>query len=150
MDTDRQTTFVADQPEHRSTPNGCEPGCEACEPQPTNPNTTTPDGNATSACDCYVRHLDAETRFGLHFGAHNSACPQYRVSLDPVDRKHDEAFRAETEITPPTVSSNLIAARCIKCLATRTLRQIDANTFKCGQCATVVQPTFGGGWTIVS
>ena len=46
------------------------------------------------SCNCYVRHLDEETQYVLHFGAHNPACPQYRVSLDPVDRKHDEEFRA--------------------------------------------------------
>ena len=58
-------------------------------------------------CTCYVRHLDEITRYVLHYGAHNPACPQYRVSLDPVDRVHDDEFRARTEITAPDVSNNL-------------------------------------------
>ena len=44
-------------------------------------------------CDCYVRNLSEEVRFGLHYGAHSSTCPRYRVSLDPVDRANDEEFR---------------------------------------------------------
>ena len=52
-------------------------------------------------CDCYVRFLDKVTRYGLHYGAHNIDCPQYRVSLDPVDRANDEAFRRETEVPRP-------------------------------------------------
>ena len=48
-------------------------------------------------CGCYVQHLGAETRFSLHHGAHNPTCPLYRVRLDPVDRAHDEAFRARVE-----------------------------------------------------
>lgn len=44
-------------------------------------------------CDCYVQHLNEETRFSLHLGAHNPTCPAYRVSRDSVDRAHDEAFR---------------------------------------------------------
>ena len=45
-------------------------------------------------CNCYVRYLDDETRFCLHYGAHEETCPVYRPSLDPVDRAHDEEFRA--------------------------------------------------------
>ena len=41
-------------------------------------------------CKCYVRFLTEVERYGLHYGAHNIDCPQYRVSLDPVDRMHDE------------------------------------------------------------
>ena len=48
-------------------------------------------------CKCYVRFLTEVTRYGLHYGAHNPSCPQYRVSLDPVDRANDEDFRATTE-----------------------------------------------------
>lgn len=44
----------------------------------------------------------------------------------------------------------LRGAKCIKCGGVNTVARIDANTFKCAQCATVLQPTFGGGWTIVS
>ncbi len=44
-------------------------------------------------CKCYVRHLDAETQYVLHWGAHNPACPVYHRSLDPVDHLHDEDFR---------------------------------------------------------
>lgn len=53
-------------------------------------------------CKCYVRHLTEEVVFGLHYGAHNPRCPVYRVSLDPVDRAHDEGFRAQAEIATPT------------------------------------------------
>ena len=49
-------------------------------------------------CKCYVRFLDEVTRFGLHYGAHNPSCPQYRESLDPVDRANDDDYRRETEI----------------------------------------------------
>ncbi len=48
-------------------------------------------------CNCYVQHLDEETRFCLHYGAHNPKCPQHRRSLDPVDHAHDEEFRAAHE-----------------------------------------------------
>ena len=47
-------------------------------------------------CNCYVRYLDDEARFCLHYGAHETNCPVYRPSLDPVDRAHDEDFRADT------------------------------------------------------
>lgn len=48
-------------------------------------------------CNCYVRYLSPEIRFGLHHGAHNPKCPRYRVSLDPVDRANDDDFRREVE-----------------------------------------------------
>ncbi|KKK71834.1 hypothetical protein LCGC14_1303020, partial [marine sediment metagenome] len=47
-----------------------------------------------TSCTCYVRHLDARTRYVLHNGAHNPTCPWYRESGDIVDRKYDELFRA--------------------------------------------------------
>ena len=47
-----------------------------------------------SKCNCYVRYLDEETRFCLHYGAHERDCPVYRPSLDPVDRANDEEYRA--------------------------------------------------------
>jgi len=50
-----------------------------------------------TSCTCYVRHLDARTRYVLHNGAHNPTCPWYRESGDIVDRKYDELFRAEHE-----------------------------------------------------
>jgi hypothetical protein len=56
-------------------------------------------------CNCYVRFLSEEIRFGLHFGAHNPTCPAYRVSLDPVDRANDDEFRAHTEIPAPATRS---------------------------------------------
>ena len=54
-------------------------------------------------CRCYVRFLNDETRFSLHWGAHNPTCPVYRVSLDPVDRANDEEFRRQAEIPAPAV-----------------------------------------------
>jgi hypothetical protein len=48
-------------------------------------------------CKCYVRYLDAETRFVLRYGAHNPDCPQYRESGDQVDRMIDADFRATWE-----------------------------------------------------
>ena len=51
-------------------------------------------------CNCYVRYLQEEVRFGLHFGAHNPKCPVYQESLDPVDRLNDVIFRSETEGLP--------------------------------------------------
>ena len=50
-------------------------------------------------CDCYVRLLSAEARFSLHYGAHSSTCPRYRVSLDSVDRANDEEFRSTRDNT---------------------------------------------------
>ena len=44
-------------------------------------------------CNCYVQTLSAEDQFCLHYGAHDPKCPVYRVSFDPVDRKHDEDIR---------------------------------------------------------
>ena len=46
-------------------------------------------------CDCYVKFLTEVERYGLHYGAHDHDCPQYRRSGDEVDRKHDERFRRE-------------------------------------------------------
>ena len=54
-------------------------------------------------CKCYVRYLTEEIAFGLHYGAHNPACPAYRASLDPVDRAHDDDFRDRVEIGAPDV-----------------------------------------------
>ncbi len=53
--------------------------------------------NDNRECDCYVRHLDAQTRYVLHNGSHNPSCSWYSVSLDPVDRAHDDDFRARVE-----------------------------------------------------
>lgn len=50
-------------------------------------------------CNCYVQHLDEETRYVLHNGAHNPQCPWYKRSGDSVDRKWDDIFRAEHEPT---------------------------------------------------
>ena len=40
-------------------------------------------------CDCYVKRLDGETRFALHYGAHDELCPVWRESMDLVDRAND-------------------------------------------------------------
>ena len=58
-------------------------------------------------CACYVRHLDAEAQFCLRYGAHNPSCPMYRVSLDPVDRRADDDYRARVEIAPPTTHTTI-------------------------------------------
>ena len=44
-------------------------------------------------CTCYVASLDAESRFGLRWGAHGLACPRYRRSLDPIDDAQDQDYR---------------------------------------------------------
>lgn len=59
-----------------------------------------PDSDRLRRCACYVRELDAEARFSLRYGAHSQDCPTYRASQDPVDRRADEAFRAEHEPEP--------------------------------------------------
>ena len=45
------------------------------------------------SCRCYAAALDPVTRFGLHRGAHDPACPVYRPSLDPVDAAQDQETR---------------------------------------------------------
>ena len=45
-------------------------------------------------CNCYVRYLSDEDQYCLHYGAHEKDCLVYRPSLDPVDRCHDDEFRA--------------------------------------------------------
>ena len=45
------------------------------------------------ACSCYVSGLNAKARYCLRYGAHDTDCPVYRVSLDPADRANDEEFR---------------------------------------------------------
>ena len=45
-------------------------------------------------CTCYVAELDAETQFGLRWGAHGLECPRFNRSLDPVDDANDQEFRA--------------------------------------------------------
>jgi hypothetical protein len=47
-----------------------------------------------TGCTCYVAELDAETQFGLRWGAHALECPRYRRSLDPVDDANDQDYRA--------------------------------------------------------
>jgi hypothetical protein len=56
----------------------------------------TPKGGAME-CNCYVKDLPAAERFGIRYGAHQTDCPVYRESLDPVDRKHDEAIRQQAK-----------------------------------------------------
>ena len=58
---------------------------------------TVLDGSIGRDCSCYVQFLSAETRFGLHYGAHNPACRAYRQSLDSVDRANDNEYRQANE-----------------------------------------------------
>jgi len=44
-------------------------------------------------CNCYVRHLPEEGRFGIRKGAHEKSCPWYSESKDPVDKLKDDATR---------------------------------------------------------
>lgn len=63
------------------------------------------------ACNCYVRYLRPEIQFATRWGAHNPSCPEYRPSGDPVDRLHDEAFRAKVELRAPEVHEAYQRAR---------------------------------------
>ena len=56
-------------------------------------------------CNCYVKDLPAAERFGIRYGAHEPDCPVYRESLDPVDRKHDEAIRQQAKASRPAGQS---------------------------------------------
>lgn len=44
-------------------------------------------------CNCWVARQSDEVRFGIRYGAHDTACPTYRESLDPIDRLNDEELR---------------------------------------------------------
>ena len=48
-------------------------------------------------CTCWVSKESAEMRFGIRWGAHSLQCPQYRVSLDPVDALNDAELRLRME-----------------------------------------------------
>ena len=48
-------------------------------------------------CKCWVATRPEVERFGIRYGAHGKACPQYRESLDPVDRANDEELRGRFE-----------------------------------------------------
>ncbi len=48
-------------------------------------------------CSCWVKDEPEEVRFALHYGAHSLSCPQFRESLDPVDRANDEELRERKE-----------------------------------------------------
>ena len=50
-----------------------------------------------SKCRCYAQFLPPVVQFSMHFGAHNEACPVYRVSRDPVDAQYDIEFREAHE-----------------------------------------------------
>lgn len=49
---------------------------------------------AGKVCECYVRSLPTLTQMELRYGAHELACPVYRDSLDPIDRRNDANARA--------------------------------------------------------
>ena len=57
----------------------------------------SPRGYDMKACNCYVATLNEEARFCLRYGAHDTDCPVYRVSLDPVDRENDKEFRQRVQ-----------------------------------------------------
>ena len=51
-----------------------------------------------ASCKCYVRFIEGDhILFCLRLGIHNPACPVYRASLDPVNRRADDDFRARIE-----------------------------------------------------
>ena len=64
----------------------------------------TPKGGAME-CNCYVKDLPAAERFGIRYGAHEPTCPVYRESLDPVDRKHDEAIRQQAKAAGQSINT---------------------------------------------
>ena len=89
----------------------CPDGLEVLKAQPGKAENQqakieTPKGGAME-CNCYVNDLPAAERFGIRYGAHQTDCPVYRESLDPVDRKHDEGIRqnhqALRRIDMPTI-----------------------------------------------
>ncbi len=47
-------------------------------------------------CNCYVSTLAPHAQFTLRYGSHETTCPVYRESKDPVDRKQDEEYRRFT------------------------------------------------------
>ena len=49
---------------------------------------------ADLTCDCYVSGLPSYIQLSLRYGAHETSCPVYIVSLDPIDREMDEEDRA--------------------------------------------------------
>ena len=48
---------------------------------------------APPTCDCWVASQSEQDRFCIRYGAHDPACPVYRVSLDPVDAANDQELR---------------------------------------------------------
>ena len=54
--------------------------------------------DTSKICQCYVKNLPPEVRFGLHYGTHALDCPVYRVSRDPVDVQHDSDVRARYQM----------------------------------------------------
>jgi len=44
-------------------------------------------------CKCYVRTLSQYQQFIIRYGAHNTDCPVYRTSKDPVDQLRDDSIR---------------------------------------------------------
>ena len=45
------------------------------------------------SCACYVATLEPIHQFTLRYGAHDTSCPVYRMSRDPVDNMKDEMAR---------------------------------------------------------
>ena len=54
-------------------------------------------------CTCYVRSLPPADRFAIRDGAHSPLCPDYRPSLDPVDRADDDLLAQRLEQTAGVV-----------------------------------------------
>jgi len=44
-------------------------------------------------CTCWVKDTSEVTQFQIRRGAHAPDCPEYRESLDPVDRAYDRDLR---------------------------------------------------------
>jgi len=44
-------------------------------------------------CECWVSRAPRSVQFRTRYGAHDTHCPLYRESGDPVDRAHDKEMR---------------------------------------------------------
>lgn len=51
-------------------------------------------------CNCWVSLQHEHLQFMLRYGAHNTQCPRFRLSSDPVDQMKDKIDRMFGEATP--------------------------------------------------
>lgn len=56
-------------------------------------NARTIRGGVTMKCNCYVSKLSAFRQFVIRYGAHDTYCPVYKESRDPVDQLKDDYTR---------------------------------------------------------